>query len=106
MQETNKIEDEEEIDIVRKALEFNVRATKLKSHLQLKLQKPGLSTNHVRYVMQKMKGQDKDKEDLSVFLEAIVKAPSDSLNLVSFALGGHFFLLTPGSSLKRTIIYL
>ena len=73
MQETNKIEDEEEIDIVRKALEFNVRATKLKSHLQQKLQKPGLSTNHVRYVMKKMKGQDKDKEDLSVFLEAIVE---------------------------------
>ena len=71
MQETNKIEDEEEIDIVRKALEFNVRATKLKSHLQQKLQKPGLSTNHVRYVMHKMKGQDKDKEDLLVFLEAI-----------------------------------
>ena len=73
MQETNKIEDEEEIDIVRKALEFNVRETKLKSHPQLKSQKPGLSTNHVRYVMKKMKGQDKDKEDLSVFLEAIVE---------------------------------
>ena len=71
LQETNKIEGEEEISIVDKAVKLNVRATKLKSHMQLEFKKPGLSTRHIRYIMQKVKVKETDNEDLEVFLAAI-----------------------------------
>ena len=54
-----------------KAVKLNVRATKLKSHMQLEFKKPGLSTRHIRYIMQKVKVKDTDNEDLEVFLAAI-----------------------------------
>lgn len=67
-QDTNKIEEEDELEFVEQSLKLNVKATQLRRRLQLKYNKPGISSSHVRYTMKKTKGPDHDDEELDVFL--------------------------------------
>ena len=72
-QEAHKISDSEEIDFVAEAMKMNVTAAQLKNHIKSKYDKTGISTNHVRYMMAKLRSPDVEKEDLSVYLERVVQ---------------------------------
>ena len=67
-QDTNKINEAEELDFVKQSLKLNVKATQLRNTIQLKYKKPGISSSHVRYTMKKVKGPDHDDEELDIFL--------------------------------------
>ena len=67
-QDTNKINEAEELDFVKQSLKLNVKATQLRKSIQLKYKKPGISSSHVRYTMKKVKGPDHDDKELDIFL--------------------------------------
>lgn len=72
-QETDKINEPNEMEFVAEAIRMNVSAGQLKNHLKTKYEKSGISTNHVRYMMSKLRSPDMVKEDLSVYLEKVVE---------------------------------
>ena len=72
-QETHTICEAEEVEFVEQSIKLNVKATQLKTRVQAKFDKPGISTNHIRYIMSKLKSPEKEREELSLFLEKIVE---------------------------------
>ena len=70
-QDTHKIEEYEEINSVIKALKLRVKAAPLRDHLRQEYNKPGISKNHVKNLMAKMKSPEVDAEELSSFLKEI-----------------------------------
>ena len=72
-QETHKIRDPDEFDFVSEALKMNVTAAQVKNRVRDKFDKPGISINHVRYMMSKLKSSDSEIEDLSTYLEQVVE---------------------------------
>ena len=71
LQESNKIEEEEELESIREYIDLNVKASQIRQHVRDKFSKPGISVSHVRYMMKKLQGPDTIKEDLASFLESI-----------------------------------
>ena len=53
-QDTHKICEVEEVKFVKESIQLNVKATQLKTRVQAKFDKPGISTNHIRYIMSKL----------------------------------------------------
>ena len=72
-QDTHKIKEPEELEFVDQSVKLNVKAPALKNHIKTKFDKPGISTNHVRYMMSKLKSPANDNEELNVFLEKVVE---------------------------------
>lgn len=72
-QETHKIRDPDEFDFVSEALKMNVTAAQVKNRVRDKFGKPGISINHVRYMMSRLKSSDSEIEDLSIYLEQVVE---------------------------------
>ena len=72
-QDTHKLTEPEELEFVKESMELNVKATELKTRVKTKFDKPGISTNHIRYMMSKLKSPAKENEELSVFLEKVVE---------------------------------
>lgn len=68
-QDTHKIMTEEEKTWLKDSLLLDVKASQIKKVMNLKFNKTGVSTKHVRYVMQKLKCTDNEKEELATFLE-------------------------------------
>ena len=71
LQESNKIEEEEELESIREYIDLNVKASQIRQHVRDKFSKPCISVSHVRYMMKKLQGPDTIKEDLASFLESI-----------------------------------
>jgi len=71
LQESNKIEEEEELESLREYIDLNVKASQIRQHVRDKFSKLGISVSHVRYMMKKLQGPDTIKEDLASFLESI-----------------------------------
>ena len=76
-QEVHKISEPEEIEFVAEAMKMNVTAAQLKNHIKTKYDKSGISINHVRYMMSKLRSPDVENEDLSAYLEKVVQEGGD-----------------------------
>ena len=71
-QETHKVIESSEIQCVKEAAMLNLKACQVKNMMVLKFGKKGISSQHIRYVMNKLKDPANDDEDLSLFLELVV----------------------------------
>ena len=72
-QETHKVESSEEIKSVKEAAMLNLKASHVKKMMKIKFNKKAVTTRHVRYMMNKFKGPNTEKEDLEVYLQQIVE---------------------------------
>ena len=72
-QETHKVDTSEELKSVKEAALLDLKASQVKKMMRIKFNKKAVTTRHIRYVMNKIKGPDTKKEDLEVYLEMIVE---------------------------------
>ena len=70
-QDTQKLIENDELAFVAESMKLHVKPAQLKSCMQEKFQKPGLTTDHVRYVMRKVSGPDQSREQLAKLLKKI-----------------------------------
>ena len=70
-QDTHKVEEEEEKRCLKESLMLNPKPSQVKNLMHRKYNKTGISMSHVRYMMQKLKEPDTERQDLAVFLEEI-----------------------------------
>ena len=70
-QDTQKVTEKEELSFVAESTKLHVKPAQLRKCMQEKFQKPGLSIDHVRYVMKKVSGPDQSREQLSDLLKKI-----------------------------------
>ena len=70
-QDTQKLRENDELSFVAESMKLHVKPAQLKRCMQEKFQKPGLTTDHVRYVMRKVSGPDQSREQLANLLKKI-----------------------------------